>query len=249
MAPQLGAGLHPTAPAAGPTAPNGRPRGPDRTQRSTTRAESHPTVDSGCAAAHIRAGLLTTVNIGCAAARIRARPRTTAAIPHPTPPRGPPARFTPQDPACPSAARLVRRASSRRALNAVMCVVGSGRARMCTIRVEFDAASADRGWDVTPPLVQRAYALAEQTGFGTEDGGPSSCLPEVGRLLAVLAASRRGGRLAELGTDVGAGAGQARRCFRDERLMSVKCARPSTPLRSWPSGMCRRDAVIRTGAG
>ncbi|HLX88551.1 MAG TPA: class I SAM-dependent methyltransferase [Acidimicrobiales bacterium] len=55
-----------------------------------------------------------------------------------------------------------------------------------------------------PPLVARAYATAEAIGFGA-DGGVSSCLPGVGRLLAVLAAGHPGGRLAEIGTGVGAG--------------------------------------------
>ena len=56
-----------------------------------------------------------------------------------------------------------------------------------------------------PPAVARAYAQAEAIGFGA-DGGVSSCLPGVGRLLAVLAAGHPGGHLAEIGTGVGAGA-------------------------------------------
>lgn len=51
----------------------------------------------------------------------------------------------------------------------------------------------------------RAYDVAASIGFGA-DGGVSSCLPGVGRLLAVLAAARPGGRIAEIGTGVGAGA-------------------------------------------
>jgi predicted O-methyltransferase YrrM len=56
-----------------------------------------------------------------------------------------------------------------------------------------------------PRLVARAYDTAVAVGFGA-DGGVSSCLPGVGRLLAVLAAGRPAGRLAEIGTGVGAGA-------------------------------------------
>ena len=51
---------------------------------------------------------------------------------------------------------------------------------------------------VLPPLVRRALALAERSGF------ERSCLPEVGRLLHVLAASRGRQRVAEIGTGVGA---------------------------------------------
>jgi hypothetical protein len=61
-----------------------------------------------------------------------------------------------------------------------------------------------------PALVERAMATASATGFpltrnqaGT--GLPSASLPGTGRFLAVLAASCRGGRLAELGTGVGIG--------------------------------------------
>ena len=55
-----------------------------------------------------------------------------------------------------------------------------------------------------PPLVARAYDMATTVGFGA-DGGVSSCLPGIGRILAVLAAARPAGRLAEIGTGVGAG--------------------------------------------
>ena len=55
-----------------------------------------------------------------------------------------------------------------------------------------------------PQLVSRAYDTARAVGFGA-DGGVSSCLPGIGRILAVLAAGRPGGRLAEIGTGVGAG--------------------------------------------
>jgi predicted O-methyltransferase YrrM len=51
-----------------------------------------------------------------------------------------------------------------------------------------------------PELVRRAEALAAEMAFGR------SSIREVGRLLAALAASRPGGRLAEIGTGTGVGA-------------------------------------------
>jgi len=53
---------------------------------------------------------------------------------------------------------------------------------------------------VVPPLVEKALALTERLGF------ERSCLPEVGRLLHVLAASRGHERVAEIGTGTGVGA-------------------------------------------
>jgi len=53
---------------------------------------------------------------------------------------------------------------------------------------------------VVPPLVERALALTERLGF------ERSCLPEVGRLLHVLAGSRGRERVAEIGTGTGVGA-------------------------------------------
>lgn len=50
-----------------------------------------------------------------------------------------------------------------------------------------------------PPLVQRALELAREQGF------ERSCIPEVGRLLHVLAAARGRGRVAEIGTGAGVG--------------------------------------------
>jgi len=50
-----------------------------------------------------------------------------------------------------------------------------------------------------PPLVAAAAELAERTGFDL------SCLPAHGRLLAVLAAGRPGGRIGETGTGAGVG--------------------------------------------
>jgi hypothetical protein len=51
-----------------------------------------------------------------------------------------------------------------------------------------------------PPLVERANALARETGFPLtrQEAAPgiaSACLPGVGRFLAVLAAGCRGGRI------------------------------------------------------
>jgi predicted O-methyltransferase YrrM len=51
-----------------------------------------------------------------------------------------------------------------------------------------------------PPLVERALALTERLGF------ERSCIPEVGRLLHVLAAARGRERVAEIGTGTGVGA-------------------------------------------
>jgi predicted O-methyltransferase YrrM len=52
---------------------------------------------------------------------------------------------------------------------------------------------------VLPPLVERALALAERTGF------QRSCSPETGRLLQVLAGQRGHERVAEIGTGCGVG--------------------------------------------
>lgn len=56
-----------------------------------------------------------------------------------------------------------------------------------------------------PPLVARAYELAQAMGFPLtrEEAGPdrlSACLPGTGRFLAVLAAGCRSGRIGEIGT-------------------------------------------------
>ena len=64
-----------------------------------------------------------------------------------------------------------------------------------------------------PDLVCRAVALAEEIGFPVMPegrpvgyaGAPSACIPQVGKLLATLAASRPGGRFAEHGTGAGIG--------------------------------------------
>lgn len=64
-----------------------------------------------------------------------------------------------------------------------------------------------------PELVNRALELAASVGFRVtsqdtaygSQAGPSTCLPEVGRLLRTLAAARPGGRLVEIGTGAGVG--------------------------------------------
>jgi predicted O-methyltransferase YrrM len=53
---------------------------------------------------------------------------------------------------------------------------------------------------VLPPLVEKALAQTERLGFA------KSCIPEVGRLLHALAASRGRARVAEIGTGAGVGA-------------------------------------------
>jgi len=55
-----------------------------------------------------------------------------------------------------------------------------------------------RTW--TPPSVQQAIETAQRMGF------ESSCIPEVGRLLHVLATSVRGGIIGEIGAGCGVGA-------------------------------------------
>ncbi len=52
---------------------------------------------------------------------------------------------------------------------------------------------------ILPPLVQRALDAAREQGFDR------SCIPEVGRLLHVLAGSRGRERVAEIGTGCGVG--------------------------------------------
>ena len=63
-----------------------------------------------------------------------------------------------------------------------------------------------------PRLVTSAVALARQVGFPLtrEEAGPSrpsASLPDTGRFLAMLAAGCGGGRIGELGTGAGIGAG------------------------------------------
>jgi predicted O-methyltransferase YrrM len=65
--------------------------------------------------------------------------------------------------------------------------------------------SAPRFAPPTPESAIRAYRRADEGGFGADGAGLSS-RPGTGALLAVLAASRPGSRIAELGTGLGAGA-------------------------------------------
>jgi predicted O-methyltransferase YrrM len=76
-----------------------------------------------------------------------------------------------------------------------------------------------------PPIVARAEAAARRAGFPLEADGvnPSCCSPEVGRLLAVLAAGCRGGVVGELGTGTGYGtAWMVSALPADARLVSVE---------------------------
>ena len=66
--------------------------------------------------------------------------------------------------------------------------------------------------DEFPPLAARAVDLARESGFpltreeaGRGTANPSACLPDVRRLLAVLAAGCHGGRIGEIGTGAGVG--------------------------------------------
>ncbi len=62
-------------------------------------------------------------------------------------------------------------------------------------------------------LVQQAHALAEELGFPLlpegrpldYKGPPSACIPQVGKLLSVLAAGYPNGKIAEFGTGAGVG--------------------------------------------
>jgi predicted O-methyltransferase YrrM len=64
-----------------------------------------------------------------------------------------------------------------------------------------------------PELVREAMSLAEELGFplmpegrpAGYQGPPSACIPEVGRLLSVLAAGYPNGKIAEFGTGAGVG--------------------------------------------
>jgi predicted O-methyltransferase YrrM len=60
--------------------------------------------------------------------------------------------------------------------------------------------STYRSRTVVPPLVQAALDLARVQGF------ERSCLPEVGRLLSILASHVQGGVVGEIGTGTGVGA-------------------------------------------
>ncbi len=74
-----------------------------------------------------------------------------------------------------------------------------------------------RAITVVPPLVERAMDLAERLGF------TQSCWPEVGRLLAVLTSSVRGGTIGETGTGCGVGtAWMASALSPDTQLLTVE---------------------------
>jgi predicted O-methyltransferase YrrM len=73
-----------------------------------------------------------------------------------------------------------------------------------------------------PDLAAHAYERARQGGFG-RDGPTLSSRPGTGALLAVLAASRRSARIAELGTGLGAAAAWiASGMDADSRLVTVE---------------------------
>jgi predicted O-methyltransferase YrrM len=67
-----------------------------------------------------------------------------------------------------------------------------------------------------PLVVERAYELAEASGFA------KSCIPEVGRLLRLLTAVAPAGVVGEIGTGVGVSAAWMLSALRDDqRFMSV----------------------------
>ena len=69
----------------------------------------------------------------------------------------------------------------------------------------------------TPPLVQQAVEIAQQLGF------ENSCIPDVGRLLSVLANGVRGGIIGEIGTGCGVGAAWiASGLAADTRLVTIE---------------------------
>lgn len=93
----------------------------------------------------------------------------------------------------------------------------------CAIRCTRDPLGGEvRG---EPELVRRARDAAYEIGMPlTRDGGgPSCCLPDVGRFLAVLAAGCTGGLIGEAGTGVGFGAAWMASAMPDDcRLVTVE---------------------------
>ena len=82
---------------------------------------------------------------------------------------------------------------------------------------EFSKTALYADWPDLPPLVQRAAALARESGF------ISSCFPQHGELLRVLARGRAGGVIGETGTGCGVGlAWMASAVGPDTRLASVE---------------------------
>src|SRR5690349_5165276 len=65
--------------------------------------------------------------------------------------------------------------------------------------MSYGGTQAHLGCPDLPPLVRTAAEAAAALGFG------ESCLPEQGRLLALLAAGVGGGRIGETGTGCGVG--------------------------------------------
>jgi predicted O-methyltransferase YrrM len=93
--------------------------------------------------------------------------------------------------------------------------------------VNLPASHADLA--TYPHLAQQAVALARDLGFPltrgeANGGGPTCCLPGVGRLLAMLAAARTGGALlGEIGTGTGFGAAWiASGMPKDARLVTIE---------------------------
>jgi len=77
--------------------------------------------------------------------------------------------------------------------------------------------TTDRAGTAIPPLVARAMELAERTGFAW------SCIPDVGRLLRVLAGHARGGVVGEIGTGCGVGtAWMVGALASDARLVTIE---------------------------
>ena len=83
----------------------------------------------------------------------------------------------------------------------------------------------------TPEIVQKANALARELNFPLMPAGrpvgyqgpPSACIPQVGRLLQVLASSKPDGRIGEQGTGAGVGTAWFASGLRgDAKLVSVE---------------------------
>ena len=82
-----------------------------------------------------------------------------------------------------------------------------------------------------PEIVQKANALAKELNFplmpegrpAGYQGPPSACIPQVGRLLQVLAGSKPDGRIGEQGTGAGVGTAWLASGLRgDAKLVSVE---------------------------
>lgn len=106
-----------------------------------------------------------------------------------------------------------------------------------------------------PALVQKAVTLAEEMNFplmpeGRPPGSgapPSACIPEVGRLLSVLAAAKPGGRIVEHGTGAGVGtAWLVSGMAADTALISVEL---DTRLAQAAARLFRDDARVEIHQG